>query len=115
MRAIHARQINHDTVVTGREARYIVTSAADCQQDIVFGGELDRCHHIPDTRAPRYRGRPLIDHSIPDSPGCIVSGRFRCDQLSPKLCAQLLKSGHMSSRVSFTISRTIYCVYPVRF
>src|SRR2546430_12045747 len=67
-----ARQVDHHPVVAQRVPGDIVTSASDCDRQVVIAGEAHRMHHVTGAQRLHDDARPFVDHPVEDAAGNVV-------------------------------------------
>src|SRR5262245_21402034 len=90
---LHGRQIDHQAVVAHREARDVMTRAADCDEHLFLAREVDRADHIVRSAAPGYQGRMTIDRDVEYLPCRLVPGVAGHEQFAAESRPQTLDGG----------------------
>ena len=70
---LQLRQINHETVIAERKARDVVAPAPHRDEHARLAREVHRCDHVGHAAAAHDRGRPFVDHGIPDRARLVVT------------------------------------------
>jgi hypothetical protein len=78
--APHLRQVDYEATIAGRITRDIVTAATHRHQKIVRAREIHGVDDVGDPATANDQGRLLIDHSVPDLAGVVVTGFAEADQ-----------------------------------
>ena len=63
---LHAREVDHQAIVTGAQARAIVPATAHRQRQLVLAGEVDRGDDVGDIDAAGDQRGSLVDHAVVD-------------------------------------------------
>jgi hypothetical protein len=80
--AAHARKVDHDPVVTGREARNAVPAAAHRDRKLLRSREADGRDDVGGTRRADDHRRAAVDHPVPDRARRLVRRILREDHLT---------------------------------
>jgi hypothetical protein len=75
-----------------------MASAADRQQHGVLGGEPDTVNDVGHATAPDNKGRPSIDHAIPDPPRLVVTRSLWSDHFTLHLGGEVVDSDRIEKR-----------------
>lgn len=67
------REIDDQDVIANSQTARVMSSAADSEQQITFSRKVYRVDHIRDIRAAHDQARLLMDHSIVDFAGIIIT------------------------------------------
>jgi hypothetical protein len=79
--AAHERHIEHQRTVSGSEARDVVASALNAEQEVVFARKPNAFNHVGNAAAARDNGGLPVDHGVPDGSGLLMAGVTRQEQL----------------------------------
>src|ERR1035438_315295 len=83
MHVAQCREVDHDPVVTGREAGDAVPAAADGDREIVASREADRRDHVRSAGAAHdQRWSSPVVLAVPDPSGLLVAGVRGRDDLA---------------------------------
>lgn len=94
---LHLAEIDHHAVVTGREARVAVATAADGDDEIPVSGELERGCHIGGRGAAGDEGRTPVGGCIPYPPRLFVARDAGDDQTAGEALAESLRARPLCS------------------
>jgi hypothetical protein len=89
----HAREVDDDAVVDGREPGDRVPAAAHRDVEVLGAGELERAHDVRDARAPDDEGGTAVEGAVPDRASVVVAGVGGGDHLAAQRLAELLHGG----------------------
>jgi hypothetical protein len=79
---VHPGEVDHDSVVAGREAGDAVPTAADGDREVVAACEADRCNHVCGTGAGDDDSWPGVVYAVPDAPGLWIVEVGRRDHVA---------------------------------
>ena len=82
-------EVNDQTVVANSQASGVMTSAADCDEQIIFSGKVYAANYVSHVRAPRDQARLFVDHSIVNLASIIVIVVARLYQSSAQVCFEI--------------------------
>ncbi len=79
---VHPGEVDHDSVLAGREAWEAVPTAADRDREIVAAREADRRDHVGGAGAADDDGGMGVVYAVPDESGLCVVGGGRRDHVA---------------------------------
>jgi hypothetical protein len=86
---LHAREIDHQPIVTYRRPGGTMSAATDCHEQVMLARETHSGCNLAVIRTERNKSRPTINPSVPDSPRFVVA----CIKWRRDATAQLLAKG----------------------
>jgi hypothetical protein len=81
----HQAEVQHQSAFANGLAGEVVSAAVHRQQHAVIAGEVDTGRHIVGARTPRDQPGALVDHTVENFSGGVVTVRVGREQRSPKL------------------------------
>ena len=90
--AAHERHVEHHRAVGRGQARDVVSSAFEAEQNIGFARELHAREHVGNAEAARDDGGPSIDHGVPDRSGLLKAHVARSEHRPPEALLQTVES-----------------------
>src|ERR1700682_551026 len=97
---VHARHVDHDAVVAGREAGDAVASSAHRDEQVLFASEADGGDDVFDACRTGDEGWAAVGHPIPDDAGLVVGGVGRADELAFEAVTESGERGRPHSALS---------------
>ena len=101
----HPREVDHDTVVAGREAGDAVAAAADGDDELLLTGEAERSDDVVGVGRPNDQRRATVDHAVPDRARRVVTGVVRAHDLTGESVAQHAQFPRSHPHASFFYTR----------